>query len=118
LRIAIGIPGPHGQAGRSIVIGIQGRSCRHLAGFQRRWNRRSSQSRYELEYLNYAGTNTHWSLLSKVTLVGATASRPSPATHGYTVSNPPDVLSAAGEAIGGTNEPPWSWIAVRGLRRS
>ena len=59
-----------------------------------------------LEYLNYAGTNSHWSLLAKVTEVGAdgTSSLPS-TTYGYIASDPPDTLGASGQIIGGANEP-------------
>jgi RHS repeat-associated protein len=62
---------------------------------------------YELEYMKYAGTNSHWSLLGSVRLIGAdgTNSLP-PATFGYVVCNPPDLLSAADKAIGSVNEPP------------
>lgn len=62
---------------------------------------------YQLEYLSYAGTNSHWSLLAKVTLVGADGVSTLPSlTFGYALSDPPDTLSAAGHIIGGTNEPP------------
>jgi hypothetical protein len=46
--------------------------------------------RYDLEYLRYEGDASHWSLLAKVTLVGAdgTTALP-PARFGYAVSNPP-----------------------------
>jgi YD repeat-containing protein len=60
-----------------------------------------------LEYLNYAGTNSHWSLLAKVTPLGADGLTTLPAsTFGYAISDPPDSVSAAGHIIGGTNEPP------------
>ncbi len=63
---------------------------------------------YELEYRGYAGTNTHWSLLAKITLIGADGvSALPPSTFGYAVSDPPDLVSAADQIIGGTNEPPF-----------
>jgi YD repeat-containing protein len=63
---------------------------------------------YQLEYLSYAGTNSHWSLLAKVTPIGADGvSMLPPSSFGYTVSNPPDSVSAANQIIGGTNEPPF-----------
>ena len=64
--------------------------------------------KYVLDYLNYAGTNSYWSLLASVTVVGAdgTSSLP-PATFGHNVCNPPDTLSAAGYELDGTNEPPF-----------
>lgn len=62
---------------------------------------------YRLQYLDYAGTNSHWSLLAQVTPVGADGISTLPSsTFGYSVSNPPDTLSAANQIIGGTNEPP------------
>lgn len=61
---------------------------------------------YRLEYLNYDGTNSYWSLLSKVTPIGADGiSALPPASFGYAVSNPPDLVSAADHIIGGSNEP-------------
>ncbi|HEY5912362.1 MAG TPA: toxin TcdB middle/N-terminal domain-containing protein [Verrucomicrobiae bacterium] len=61
---------------------------------------------YELKYSEYAGTNSHWSLLASIRLIGAdgTTSLP-PASFGYVVCDPPDLLSAAGKEIGAANEP-------------
>ena len=62
---------------------------------------------YRLEYSDYAGTNSHWSLLAKVTPIGADGVSSLPASSfGYAVSDPSDLVSAAGHIIGGTNEPP------------
>jgi RHS repeat-associated protein len=61
---------------------------------------------YELEYVHYAGTNSHWSLLGSVRLIGADGvSTLPPAAYGYVISNPPDELSAAGREMEGVNEP-------------
>jgi RHS repeat-associated protein len=104
-----GFPVRTGKRLRSIVIGTQGPDLPgHLAGdFNHDGVPDHLNRRYDLEYLNYAGAETHWSLLAQVTLVGAdgVTSLP-PATHDYSVSHPPDVLSAAGRVIGGVNEPP------------
>ena len=62
--------------------------------------------RYDLDYVAYAGTNSHWSLLGSVRVVGADGiSSLPPSTFGYAVSNPAAELSAAGKIIGGVNEP-------------
>ena len=62
--------------------------------------------RYDLDYVAYAGTNSHWSLLGSVRVVGADGiSTLPPSTFGYAVSNPAAELSAAGRIIGGVNEP-------------
>lgn len=63
---------------------------------------------YQLTYLNYAGTNSFWSLLAGVQETGADGVSQLPAlTFGYSVCNPPAQLSAAGQIIGGMNEPPF-----------
>ena len=61
---------------------------------------------YQLTYLNYAGTNSFWSLLASVQCFGSDGLTALPAhTFGYSVCNPPDRVSAAGAIIGGANEP-------------
>ncbi len=98
-----------GKRMRRIVIGTQGADAPgHLVGD---WNGDGKPDvlnrQYELDYLNYAGANTHWSLLAKVQMVGSDGVSRLPATTlGYGVCNPPDTLSAAGLAFGGLNEPP------------
>ena len=62
--------------------------------------------RYDLNYLSYAGTNSHWSLLARVTPIGANGLSALPSTDfNYSVCNPPDTLSAVGRVLGGDNEP-------------
>ena len=97
-----------GKRLKSIFIGTQGTYLPgHLAGdFDNDGTSDFLDRRYDLNYLNYAGTNSHWSLLASVQQVGADGvSALPPATFGYTVCNPPDTLSAAGLIIGGLNEP-------------
>jgi hypothetical protein len=63
---------------------------------------------YELDYLKYASTNSFWSLLASVQTIGADGTNALPAsTFGYSVCNPPDRLSAAGQIITDVNEPTW-----------
>lgn len=99
-----------GKRLKEIVIGTQ---CPTLAGhlggdFDGDGNTDYLARKYQLDYLRYAGTNSHWSLLAKVLQVGAngTNSLP-PATFGYAVCDPPALLSASGGEIGGVNEPPF-----------
>lgn len=96
-----------GKRLKSITVGTQGPTLAgHLAGdFSKDGAEDFLVRRYDLEYSAYAGTNSHWSLLAKVTLVGAdgVASLP-PSTFGYNVCNPSNVLSATGEILGGQNE--------------
>lgn len=64
---------------------------------------------YRLSYLDYAPGQSHWSLLRQVTQIGADGvSALPPATFGYAVCHPPASLSAAGQFVGGTNEPPFA----------
>jgi RHS repeat-associated protein len=97
-----------GKRLKSVVIGTQGPSlANHLAGdFNSDGLTDFLLRRYELGYLNYAGTNSHWSLLAKVQLVGADGVITLPAaTYGYQVCNPPESVSAEGKIIGSRNEP-------------
>jgi YD repeat-containing protein len=91
-----------------ILVGTQGPTlANHLAGdFNGDGITDYLDREYVLGYLDYAATNSYWSLLASVTLLGAdgTSSLP-PASFGYTVCNPPDTLSAAGYEMDGTNEP-------------
>lgn len=93
----------------SILIGTQGPTLAgHAQGdFNGDGSADNLVRRYELRYLNYAGTNTHWSLLAEVAVIGAdnTATLP-PSTFGYTVCNPPDSLSATGQITLSLSEPP------------
>jgi len=97
-----------GQRLKSIVVGSQGVSLPgHLEGdFDGDGAPDFLNRRYELAYLPYAGTDSHWSLLEKITLIGADGSSAlPPVTFGYAVCNPPSELSAQDHLIGGTNEP-------------
>ena len=97
-----------GQRLKSVLIGTQGPTlANHLAGdFNNDGITDYLARRYELSYLNYAGPNSHWSLLAKVQLVGADGvTTLPPATFGYNVCNPADVLSAEGKIIDSVNEP-------------
>jgi hypothetical protein len=97
-----------GKRLRSIVIGTQGPLLTgHEQGdFNQDGLTDNLVRRYDLEYLAYSGTNSHWSLLASVRLVGADGvTALPPATFGYTVFNPPDQVSAVGSVRGGINEP-------------
>jgi YD repeat-containing protein len=99
-----------GKRLKQIVVGTQGSTlANHLAGdFNGDGLPDYLDREYVLDYLNYAGTNSYWSLLASVTVVGADGtSRLPPATFGHNVCNPPDTLSAAGYELDGTNEPPF-----------
>ncbi len=93
-----------------IVVGTQGPELtNHLAGdFNGDGQPDYLDRKYVLDYLNYAGTNSHWSLLARVTVFGAdgTSGLP-PVSCGYSLCNPPDTLSAVGYELDGTNEPPF-----------
>ncbi len=98
-----------GKRMKAIWIGTQGPSLAgHLPGdFDGDGSPDFLDRKYELEYLRYAGTNSHWSLLAQITPVGADGvSRLPASTFGYNVCNPPDELSASDRVIGATNEPP------------
>ncbi len=98
-----------GERLKDIVMGTQGPALPgHLQGdFDGDGVPDCLDRKYELGYLDYAGTNSYWSLLGSVTVLGADGvSTLPPSTFGYDVCNPPDVLSASGHIIGSTNEPP------------
>jgi hypothetical protein len=97
-----------GKRLQSIIVGSQGAELPgHLAGdVDDDGETDYLNRRYDLAYLNYAGTNSHWSLLEKVTLIGADGvSALPPATFGYAVCNPPSELSAQNHLLGAINEP-------------
>ncbi|MHB1306150.1 MAG: toxin TcdB middle/N-terminal domain-containing protein [Limisphaerales bacterium] len=97
-----------GKRLKSIVVGTQGVALDgHLAGdFDGDGTADHLNRRYELAYLRYAGTNSHWSLLEKVTLIGADGvSALPPATFGYAVSDPPAEISALNRVVGAIDEP-------------
>jgi RHS repeat-associated protein len=99
-----------GKRLKQIVAGTQGPALAgHLAGdFNGDGLADYLDREYVLDYLDYAGTNSYWSLLASVTPVGADGtSRLPPATFGYSLCTPPDALSAAGYELDGTNEPPF-----------
>ena len=53
-----------------------------------------------------SGTTSHWSFLAQVQPIGADGeSALPPITFDYSVSDPPETISAAGHIIGGINEP-------------
>ena len=99
-----------GKRLKQILVGTQGPALtNHLAGdFNADGVPDYLDREYVLNYWNYAGTNSHWSLLASVTPIGAdgTSSLP-PATYGYSICNPPDSLSAVGYELDGINEPPF-----------
>ncbi|HVV71653.1 MAG TPA: toxin TcdB middle/N-terminal domain-containing protein, partial [Verrucomicrobiae bacterium] len=98
-----------GKRLKTIRVGTQGVSLAgHLQGdFDGDGSADYLDRAYQLEYLDYAGTNSHWSLLAKVTPLGADGTNTLPSSSfGYALSDPPDSLSAADQLIGGTNEPP------------
>jgi YD repeat-containing protein len=97
-----------GKRLKTVVVGSQGAELNgHLMGdFDGDGHPDYLNRRYHLEYLRYAGEASHWSLLSRVTLVGAdgVTSLP-PARFDYAVSNPAAELSAQGHIWGGIDEP-------------
>ncbi|HKS38751.1 MAG TPA: toxin TcdB middle/N-terminal domain-containing protein, partial [Verrucomicrobiae bacterium] len=97
-----------GKRLKSIVVGTQGPSLSgHQPGdFNGDGQPDHLNRRYELSYLDYAGPETHWSLVSSVQMIGADGvSRFPAATFGYAICNPPQTLSALDNVLGGTNEP-------------
>lgn len=99
-----------GKRLHSVIVGTQGPALSgHLAGdFDGGGVTDYLNRRYDLAYVNYAGTNSHWSLLGKLTMVGADGvTALPPALFGYTICHPPPQLSAANREIGGVNEPPF-----------
>lgn len=105
-----GFPVRTGKRLAQILVGTQGPSLTgHLAGdFNQDGIPDYLDRSYQLNYLNYAGTNSFWSLLAGVQCFGADgATALPPRTFGYSVCNPPDLISAADQIIGGTNEPPF-----------
>ena len=103
-----GFPVRTGKRLREIVVGTQGPTLAgHAQGdFDEDGKPDNLVRRYDLGYLEYAGTNTHWSLLARVVPVGADGVQTlPPSTFGYTVCAPADVIDAAGKEIGGVNEP-------------
>ncbi|HWQ91982.1 MAG TPA: toxin TcdB middle/N-terminal domain-containing protein, partial [Clostridia bacterium] len=98
-----------GKRLKEIIVATQGPTLtNHLAGdFNADGQADFLNRKYILEYADYAGTNSHWSLLAGVTLFGADGlTALPPARFGYTISNPPDNLALANQFIGGLNEPP------------
>lgn len=88
----------------NIVIGTQGASLvGHAQGdFNGDGVADSLVRAYRLEYL----TNSYWSLLSRVTAVGADGvSTLPPATFGYQVCDPPREVSARDQDLGSLQEP-------------
>ena len=99
-----------GKRLKEIVIGTQGPLLpEHLAGdFNADKISDNLNRKYKLGYHKYAAENSHWSLLAEVQSVGADGATTLPASSfGYTVCNPPDVLSARDKVIGGISEPIW-----------
>jgi RHS repeat-associated protein len=99
-----------GKRLKRIVVGTQGSSlAAHLQGDFNNDGIPDNLNRiYELQYLDYAGTNSFWSLLASIQLIGATGTNGlPPESFGYSVANPPAETSAASQIISGINEPPF-----------
>ncbi|MEI7935495.1 MAG: toxin TcdB middle/N-terminal domain-containing protein [Verrucomicrobiota bacterium] len=97
-----------GKRLKTITVATQGPALAgHLAGdFNQDGTPDCLIRRYDLEYLDYAGTNTHWSLLARVTPVGADGSSALPSsTFGYAVCNPANHAYATNAVILSLNEP-------------
>jgi YD repeat-containing protein len=103
-----GFPVRTGKRLKSILVGTHTPSLPgHAAGD---WDGDGSPDylvrRYDLAYLSYAGTNSHWSLLARITPIGADGITSLPSSDfAYSVCNPPDTMSALGHILGGQNEP-------------
>ncbi len=97
-----------GKRLKTVFVGTQGvQLALHLAGdFDGDGKTDFLDRRYDLDYLRYAGNASHWSLLEKVTLVGADGvTALPPARHRYTVCDPPAELSAKDHLLGTIAEP-------------
>jgi hypothetical protein len=95
---------------RGVTIGTQGPVlAAHLEGdFSGDGIGDFLDRRYDLGYFNYAGDNSHWSLLGSIHVVGADGkSELPPTSFGYSVCNPPDQISAVGHAIVSDQELPF-----------
>jgi len=95
---------------REVIVGSQGvpLPAVHVLGD---WNEDQVPDalvrRYQLEYLPYAGTNTHWSFLHRVRQFGATGTNELPALSlGYLVRDPPVQADASPHWIPSENAPP------------
>jgi RHS repeat-associated protein len=98
-----------GQRLHEVVIGTQGVSLSspHAPGD---WNGDRMSDflvrRYRLEYLAYAGVNSHWSLLHRVRQFGSTGTNELPAlSMGYLVCDPPDLTDASSRWLLSENPP-------------
>jgi RHS repeat-associated protein len=93
-----------GERIREIAIGTQGPVLAgHASGdFNGDGQTDHLNRKYRLAY----EAHSHWSLLTSVTWIGAdNVSEYPPLTFGYTVSAPPETISASGEVIGSVNTP-------------
>ena len=83
-----GFPVRTGKRLKSILIGTQGAILPgHQQGdFNGDGVADNLVRRYDLAYLDYAGTNSHWSLLARVTPIGADGTNTLPASSfGYSL---------------------------------
>lgn len=104
-----GFPVRTGRRLKQIIIGTQGPALAgHAQGdFDGDGVTDSLVRRYDLEYAQYAGSNSHGSLLGAVALVGADGvSALPPSTFGYAACEPPADVSAADHVVSSLNEPP------------
>ncbi|MBL9167631.1 MAG: VCBS repeat-containing protein [Verrucomicrobiales bacterium] len=98
-----------GKRLKRIVVGTQGPLLAdHARGdFNQDGIPDSLNWRYDLAYLDYAGADTHWSLLAAVTPVGADGVSTLPSSRfGYSICNPPDRLTATDAILSSLNAPP------------
>jgi len=93
-----------GKRLKEIIIGTQGPTLNgHASGD---FNGDTVTDYLNRKYVLSYDAHPHWSLLTSVTWVGAdNVSTYPPMVLGYTVSNPPDNVSAASEIIGAVNAP-------------